>query len=1304
MKFSILKTKGFLFLASMLFSVFLVSSINAQSGTTGISGTVTDQNGAAVPGAAVKVLNPATGFTRDTITDDDGKFSFPGIQPATYRVEVAAANFKKLVNTNVQALVDKPVDLSLTLEPGDVSAVVDVTSNTIESVVNTQDASIGNNFVPQQITELPTDLRRVADLLTLQPAVTREGYVSGARSDQANILLDGVDINDQQTGGREAQFQTSQDTVLRSTVESVEEFRITTTNANANQGRSSGAQISLITRRGTNAFQGAIYYFYRPTAFSANNFFNNAAGVYGPNDQAVIDGLFQVGEQRAPRPSLARDVFGGRIGGPIVKDRFFFFYAYEGQREKRDVPVTRVVPLAHVGQGQLRFLGGLPGETLCPAPPAAPPPGCVQPHLITLTTAQLNSIYSGVGINPAAVALLNNAASRYSSNDTSVGDGINTGGFRFNSATSTDENTHITRLDYRINSNQTLYFRGNYQYDILQGTSMYPDTPSGTLWDHPWGFVVAHDWSLSSNRVNNFRYGLTRQAFSQQGDSSESSINFRFVFQPLAYSRTLSRITPTHNFTDDFTWIKGSHTFQFGGNVRLIRNQRVDYGNAYDDAVANPSFYASSGRILDQAVTAAGYRVPTSQRTIIQNTASALIGRYSQYTGNFTFDLDGTVVPVGTPTERTFATEEYDAYFQDVWRPFRNLTLTLGLRYGVSRPVYETNGFQVVTTEPLGDLFERRKAAALQGRAVNDLVDFELGGPANNGPGFYKTDWNNWQPRIAVAWSPNFGNKYLKAIFGKENEAVIRGGFAITNDHFGQQLAVSFDALSSIGFTSATTISANTYNITTNPAPLFTGLGQNIRALPGIPPPTQRFAEPVSADCLAGLEECPQRIEVSLDRSITTPTHYSWNVSYGRKLPFGMYLETSYIGRKARKLLGARDVMALNNIVDQASKMDWYTAAGILHDLRARNTPIDQVPNLPYFQNLFPNLGGAYTGQAFTPTQEVYALIARDCSDNAPRNPTTGLCPPGTIDIGGFDILDWTYIQLLIDDLGTFPNMFYHPQYAAFSSFGSFAKSDYNGLSVSLRQRLGDTLSFDVNYTYSVSKDDVSGLQTGGSYGSQFLLNPLRPEDQYSFSDFDTTHVLNANFVFQVPIGRGKPYFSNMNKFADAFIGGWQLAGIYRWNTGQPITVPFDSAQWATNWNVQSAGTRTRPVTFGAVRSTQNAFLDPAAAYKSFRNARPGETGERNVFRGPGYSTFDLGLSKTWGMPWNENHKFQFRVEVFNVANIQYFDAVNGNYTRSTFGLQQDSDISAAASDFGKIYTSIQGSPRSFQFGFRYSF
>ncbi len=1253
MNYSVGRTKIFTVLAVLLFSAFLFSSANGQSGTTAIRGTISDQTGAAVPGATVKLINPATGFERTNTTGDDGSYNFPGILPATYRIEVEASNFKKLVNSNVQALVDLPIEVNLTLEPGSVTAVVDVTSNTIESVVNTQDATIGNNFVPEQITQLPTDLRRVNDLLALQPGVTRDGYVAGGRSDQTNVTLDGVDINDQQTGGRSESFDNTQDSVLRATTESVEEFRITTLGANANQGRSSGAQISLITKSGTNDFKGALFYFYRPTFGSANTFFNNLAG--------------------QPRPSLARSVYGGAIGGPIKKDKFFFFYSYEGQFQKEDLSVNREVPLAHIGLGQLRFRGT--------------GPSCVNGEC-TLNQAELNSIYSeAMGLNPLAIAALANANQRYASNNLIIGDKLNTGGFLFNSPTTDKENTHILRLDYNLLDNQQLFFRGNYQWDNSVGTSQFPDTLATTSWNHPYGFVVGHNWSISNNMVNNFRYGFTRQAFTNTGDSEANAITFRFVFEPLLFARTLSRVTPVTNFTDDFTWIKGNHTIQFGGNLRLIRNHRISLSNAFDSAVTNPSFYDFSGDVVNAEIEDAGYTIDGGDIASVQAAATALIGRYSQYSGQFNYDIDGNVVPIGTPTDRTFASEEFDIYGQDVWKIHRTLTLTFGLRYALSRPVYEKNGFQVAPSERLGDFFERRKASAAQGIPLNDTIQFELAGPVNNAPGYYSMDWNNFQPRVAAAWSPNFDNKFLRFLFGKEGESVIRGGFGITNDYFGGQLAVSFDQLSTLGFTTEDTIAANTYNVTDNLAPPFTGFNQQIRTLPNISAPN-RFMTPADQD---------QRIESSLDGTIVSPTHYSWNVSYGRQLPKGMYFEASYIGRAARNLFGSRDVMALNNLVDPATGMDWYTAAGMLHDARAADVPITSLPAIPYFENLFPNAMAALSVfglPANNNTQAIYGLVSRD----------------------GFDILDWTFVQLIIDDdfafglptnPGLYPNMFFHPQYAAFSSFGTFASSDYHGGTFSLRQRLGKTLSYDINYTFSKSIDDVSGLQTDGSFGNatsggQFLLNPLRPEDSRSVSDFDIKHVINANFLFELPIGRGRTWFSNMNRWANALLGGWSLRGIYRWNTGRPFTTPFDQAQWATNWNVQSASTRIRPVTFGVFRDTQNFFSDPQAAFNSFRNARPGETGERNTLRAPGFQTLDLGLSKTFGMPWNENHKFQFRWEVFNVTNVQYFDITN--VTRSTYGLPQDPETGTAPSNFGLIFTDIQGSTRRMQFGFRYSF
>lgn len=1271
MRNRIAKTFGLFSFSALLISAALVGIANAQSGTTGISGIIVDQAGAAVPGATVRLSNAEKGFTRSVVTSDNGRYNFATLQPATYRLEVEASGFKKLLNSSIQARVDNPAVLTLTLEPGAVSAVVDVTGGSIESIVNTQDATIGNTISETQITQLPTDLRNINNLLSLQPGVTRDGYVNGGRSDQANITLDGVDINDQQTGGRAGSGDVEQGSALRSTTESVEEFRITTLGANANQGRSSGAQISLVTKSGTNSLRGALFYFNRPTFGSANNFFNNAAGRYTATSAPVLAGTARAGDEIAPRPSLAREVYGGSIGGPIKKDKLFFFYSYEGQYQTQETSVNRLVPLPHVGTGEVRFSGT--------------GPSCVGGNC-AIRLAELNSIYSAVGINPAALAALSAATTAYPSNNTLIGDRVNTGGYQFNAPTTVKQNTHIGKIDWNPTSSQQFFVRGNYQSDTTAGVSAFPGTPAVSVWSHPLGYVVGHNWTVSNNKINNFRYGVTRQAFSNQGDSSDNSVSFRFVFSPRLFSRSLNRVTPVQNITDDFTWIKGNHTLQIGGNVRIIRNLRTTFASAYDNAITNPSFYASSGAVVNQRITAAGYTI-TAGGTSVRDAATALIGRFSQYSGNFTFGLDGSVLPAGTPSNRAFATEEYDSYVQDIWKAHRTLTLTLGLRYSLSRPVYEQNGFQVVPSEPLGDFFERRKASSARGVPLNDLIQFVRGGPVNNGPGFYKLDKNNFQPRVAFAWTPNVGGGLGRFFFGKEGESVIRGGFGITNDYFGGQLAVSFDGLSTIGFTSSTGISANTYNVTDRPAPRFTGYNQNIRTLPGIPTPVQRFGTPADEQ---------QRIETSLDGTIVSPTHYSWNVSYGRQLPKGMYIEASYVGRSARNLFGSRDVTALNNLVDPASGLDWYTAAGLLVDARIAGRAINSLAPIPYFENLFPNARAVFNADfgfgATNNTQAVYGLFA-----NAAQ--------------GGLGIRDYTFLQLALDDRTEFglsgnpgrtANVFYHPQYAAFSAFGTFANSNYHGASVTLRQRLGSTLTYDFNYTFSTSYDDVSGLQTDGSYGGQFLLNSLRQEDSYAPSDFDTRHVINANFLFDLPFGKDKKFLSGSNAFANAAVGGWSLSGIYRWNSGQPLSNPYDAAIWATNWNVQSNGTRIRDVETGAFRNTRNFFADPRAAYNSFRNARPGETGERNNFRAPGYQTLDLGLRKSFDMPWSENHKLQFRWEVFNVLNQQYFNA--GNFAASAYGLVEDAETATAPSTFGNIFNGIQGTPRRMQFALRYSF
>jgi Carboxypeptidase regulatory-like domain len=1226
--------------------LFTVHTVPAQTGASTVRGTVLDQQGNAVPGVAITILNSGKNFSRTQTTDGRGNYVFSTLPPGKYRIEAEAAGFKKGTVNDVSAQVETPLEINISLVAGDISETVSVPALS-EAPLNTTDATIGNTFEERRIEDLPLNGRNVNLLLSLQPFVTQHGEVSGARRDQSNILLDGIDVNEQQSGldivaestndvndaGLDANaLQQAFASVLRATPESVQEFRVIASVPTASLGRSSGGQVSLVTKSGTNEFHGTLFEFHRNTKTTANDFFNNAAGRYVAGDQAVIDGLAKVGDSRVPRPKLLRNIFGGSIGGPVMKDRFFFFYTYEGRRDAAEKSVLRTVPTATLRNGIVRYENAAGGTT-------------------TLTPAEIANLYPATGgVNPAALALLRTAPLP---NDFSIGDKLNTAGYRFNAVTPVEFNTHIARLDYVLNDRQTIFARANYQQDNYGLGPQFPATPAPALWAHPLGFVIGDTWTINHSVVNNFRAGLTRQAFSVQGDSTGTGVDFRFVYTPFLYSRTLSRTTPAWNITDDISWIKGAHSLQFGANIRLIRNNRSSLAASFDEASTNPSFYANSGDVLLDPIP----DVTNSFDT--KSAIAAVLGRFSDYTVNAVFDRSGAVLPAGSPSTRSFATEEYEFYGQDTWKMRPNLTLTYGLRWGVSTPVYERQGFEVKPVINVSDLFERRQQAAFNGRSVNDLITVDLAGKANGRPGFYDIDWNNFAPQVSVAWSPDFGDNFFGRAVGRNGRSVFRGGFRMVYDRIGSQLAVTFDLNNALGFSSSTRISANTFNVTDRLAPLFSGLNQDVRALPLIAAP-QPLQFPLTFPA-----DGQTRIEQSIDDSLKTPVQYTWNLSYGRELPKGLSLELSYVGRAGRHLLLARDVMQFNNLRDPQSGQDWYTAAALLAGYRNQNRTLDNVPAIPYFENLFPTLGNDVLGNpSLSATQAAYFLVAKD----------------------GRNITDWTLMQSILDDASTVigPNAFIHPQFATLGVFSTVGSADYHGGSISLRERFSNDLIVDFNYTLSKSMDDSSVLEAS-TVLDNLIRQPFNLKAQRAVSDFDVRHSINANWLIGLPFGRGKAFLRGLSAAPEALLGGWQLTGVFRYHSGLPAGQPFDVGRWATNWQITSRGVRIRPVDSdnrNNVAGFPNIFSDPEAAYNSYRNALAGEAGDRNTLRIPGYIALDVGLTKAFKMWYSETDKLQFRCEVFNVTNTQRPGVI------ANFSLNQDpfetSNPEGRSEDFGR--------------------
>jgi hypothetical protein len=1256
---------------ALLFVTFAASAL-AQTGTSSIRGQVRDPQSQAIRGAHVTITDERRSQVRSQTTDSSGAFSFVGLPPAVYQAEFEAAGFKKLTTEHVIATVNETAEIPVQLEVGAVTESVSVTA--AAEPLRISDATLGNAFESRRIEQLPLNARNLILLLSLQPGVTRTGEVNGARRDQANVTLDGVDNNYQVTGldptalalGAGPQAFGS---VLRSTPDSVEEFRVVTANPNAGEGRSSGAQVALVTRSGTNQFHGSAYEFHRNTVTTANDWFNNQAGRFVATDSQIALGTGRVGDERVPRPKLIRNVFGASAAGPVLRNRLYFFFNYEGRRDASETSVVRGVPTLSFRQGILQYQNTAGGNTTVPA-------------------AQLASLFPGTGgLNPAILPYLQSApAPNYSG----TGDGLNLSGYRFNAKTPASLNADIAKMDYRLSASHSFFVRGNYQNDKYTLASEFPSSQSPLLWAHPKGLAVGHDWVIDSRKVNNARFGLTRQSFSQQGDADQNVVRF-FSYRPTLEQRSSKMVSTTGNFTDDFSAVFGSHTFQAGGNVRLIQSNPTSYARSFDLLSTNFAFYPSSGAALSAPFPDMANAFATNGRAAV----AILLGRLTQYTANVLYDAKGQPLPPGSPAQRSFATQEYDAYAQDSWRLSRSLTLVYGLRYSIARPVYERYGFQAAPTVDLADYLARRQAGAFAGQPYNAPISVDLSGPANGRASAWDMGPGNLAPNVAIAWSPRLGDGAAGALLGRQ--PVLRAGFRMLYDRFGSSLISYMDANNSLGFFTTSQVSSGVFNLTNNLPPLFTGQ-TDTRGLPLVNQPVPLgFPRTYPADGAL-------RTDSALDSNLTTPRVYSWNVTYGRELTRSLTLEASYIGRSGRNLLASRDALQYNNLRDPASGQTWYQAAGVLGNLHnaglqlAGGTFNQAVPAMPFFDNLFAGnriqqaaqqlLGRSLPAlDGLTPSQQAAAIVARG---------------------SGLNMTNWVTLQQMLNSFSTVgPNAFRQPQYSSLLTYSTIGSSDYNGGTVSLRQRFSDNLIFDFNYTLAKSFDTGSTLE-GGDGGPNFgglVLNAFNVNGSRAVSDFDVRHSFNANFLAGLPVGRGRRFGRSMPKWADAFIGGWQLTGIWRYNSGLPVNIVEATGLNAVASQQSSRGVRLRPLETSPadVNGQPYLFSNPVSAYQSFRNALPGEPGDRNVLRLPHYTTMDVGLGKSFHLPFGETHILQLRWEVFNLTNTQPFGLLEYN------GLTQDPFSNQPIASWGRFNgsqtpTGESRPGRVMQFGLRYSF
>lgn len=1293
-----------LFVLAFAVSLFAVSAGFAQTGTTSLRGTILDNTGAVIAGTTVTLSNPLQGFVRTIVTDESGTYEFLGLTPGTYSLSVEKENFRKHEINKIELQVNTPKSQNVTLDIGSSSQTVEVAAST--QVLNTTDASLGTAFNENQIKQLPLDGRNVPDLLTLQAGVvytgnrsdinkdtdTRSGAVNGSRSDQSNLTLDGVDVNDQVNGYAFT-------SVLPVTVDSVQEFRVTTASYNADQGRSSGAQVSLVTKSGTNDFHGSLYEYHRNTLTSANDYFVKSAEL-------------QSGEPNVA-PKLIRNVFGATLGGPIKKDRLFFFLNYEGYRQAEEASEQRIVPSDTLRQGIIMYQCETPSQ--CPGGPIAGTSFSAPAGFQALTPANLTAM-DPLHVGPNSV-VLNYLQSFPEPNDLTLGDGQNYVGYRFRGGIPTTNNWYIARLDYKLtsNGNHTLFWRGALRNDVhADSPYLLGATPLQSDVNYSKGFTVGYTATIRQNLLNNFRYGYTRQSVGVLGNNdADPFVFFRGLNDnstpansSLAVTRSFNYQTPVHNIVDDISWIRGRHTLQFGTNMRFIRNPRENFLTSFSRAVAN-----SSG--LDTAGLAGKNSPLNPSLNGFPNVADGFVNSYdyptmtlmgilSELDATYNYDKQGNALPLNSAVKRHWGADEYEFYVQDVFKVKPSFTLTLGLRYSLFSPPWETTGTQVAPTIGLGDWFNLRGNNMLNGIGSNQdpLITMDLSGPANGRQGYYNWDYKDFGPRIAFAYSPNVSSGLMGSLFGSGKTA-IRGGFGMVYDRIGAGLLSTFDQFGSFGLSTQLT---NTTAPSVATAPRVTGLNELPTSSPLFPPAPPGGFPFTPPDQQGGLA-----INWGLDNSIKTPYSFTVDLSVSRELPKGFSFEVAYVGRYSHRLLVQEDLAMPLNLVDPATGITYFQAARRLSELGAAGTATSDItaslvgPTAAYWQNLIAPLapGDAYslacTGHGATttsPLQAVYDLYS--CNVFNETTPLWQLDQVGSDFSGNPGIAGADGVHYYPTKLGG--SAFFNKQFKSLYAWRSQGTANYNALQASLHKRMARGLQFDVNYTYSKSIDlmsDAERVTEWGGLGGQ-VINSWDPKSRRAASDFDLTHQINANWVVEMPFGRGRTWAHDAGKALDALIGGWQVSGLARWTSGFPVTI-LNGGTWPTNWQLGGGAIQDGPVATGTTvdpaTGAISIFKDPQGptGIGAFRHAFPGESGGRNQIRGQGFAGLDMGLSKRWIMPWKESHSVQFRWEVFNVPNLHRFDvqSINTNIDSGpAFGL----------------YTGLLTNPRTMQFALRYEF
>jgi len=1242
-----------------------VPLLRGQTATSGlVRGTVTDATGGVVPGATVELAEVSTGFVQKQVTNEVGQYIFPNVKPGDYNLTITAAGFRAFRVERLRVEVTKSYQQDARLELGEVSETVTVEAETrIE--LQTVDATLGNVISVKALPALPIFTRQVNELLTIQPGSTPAGEVTGARRDQSTFSLDGLDVTNQSVGGT--------GTYMYLGVHSVEEFRVGVANPNASFGRAAGGQVALIGRKGTNELHGAAYWYHQNDNLNANTWDRNRTGL--------------------KKPELKDNRFGGRLGGPIWKDRTFFFANYEGRRFPRSTDIDRLVPTETLRQGVLRFRDAA---------------GNVNSYKLATSTACGDGTQPGdprgIGLSPAISALW---AKMPAGNDPTGGDGLNTISLRGTVSNPQNNDFYMLRLDHNLSNNWRIDVSGRYFKQITQNATQL-SLIGGNIQSMSQSPVRQDMVSLGlagtirPTLTADFRFGWVRnrggveptrpnvaaQMLKITGTDSRDGLialdlgarggTYDLLAEPIDVATQVARKQSNNNrnyqTNADINWIKGPHAMQFGTHLRYLPTL-----HERDDKV-----FGSLGALVAQIDSDLGaVRLPTSvappvcggavtTNCILANDLQRWNRLYASVTGiidnvSVMAVRDGNFKPLPygsmlvSDTSKLWAPE---FYFQDVWRLRPSLTLTLGVNYNFQTPPVEKLGRYTLQIEKetgavikAQEFLKKRRDAAARGEIYNP--DFAFMPIRSSGTDkVFDIDWNNIGPRAAAAWNPSFTEGFLGRILGNR-KTVIRGGYSLVYDRQNTVQSVIIPSLG-IGF-------AQTLNVTTPPCnatgsggpgcnPSSTNQALSLFRV-GVdgPIPTPVVPEqtvPASPFwCRTGSSSClfPEILSFQVDPSILVGKNHAFDLTVQRELPWNQLIEISYMGRYADHLPQSMNLgQAPYNFLDKTSGQTFAQAFdAVAIALRTGATVASQ----PWFENQVPG-GTSYIASA-----------AKASFIN-----------------GNVNSLFLTIDQRRMSN-GLAPFQNYMSQMFLLRS--GTGRSNYHGMSISLRKRFSQGLVYDLSYTFSKSMDQLGDWQNAASV----MPNSFDLDAEYGPSNFDITHIFNGWWVYEPPFRSG-------NRVFDKIVSGWQLSGIFRAQSGNPLVVIQGSQVWGGSLylgfnsgaipttDVKQFGNSVRSNVSGsgnvgttgdpAKKGTGlNLFADPEKVFNSFRRvelSRDGRAGRANPLRG--LPRWNLDMSVARRIKVTESAALRFGFDFFNILNKVDFNNPTLNLsTPASFGV-----------------------------------